>query len=184
MKPKSSSRPHPPRNLLPLCSPNRSPPADIDKRVDSLLQQMTLEEKIDYIGGIDDFYIRAIPRLGIPALRMSDGPIGVHDYGLTTAYSAGIALAASWDADLAHRVGVCDGKRCTRPWCSLHPRSRPEHLPRSHGRTQLRVLRRGSFSVVAHGSGRDRRHSEPAGPRHRQALRGQQSGVRTQQAQL
>ena len=69
-----------------------------------------LEEKIDYIGGIDDFYIRPIPRLAIPALRMSDGPMGVHDYGLTTAYPAGIALAASWDADLALRVGVSMGK--------------------------------------------------------------------------
>jgi len=83
---------------------------DIDARVDALLSQMTLEEKIDYIGGIDDFYIRPIPRLKIPALRMSDGPLGVHDYGLTTAYPAGIALAASWDADLAHRVGVSMGK--------------------------------------------------------------------------
>lgn len=41
---------------------------------------------------------------------MSDGPMGVHDYGLTTAYPAGIALAASWDRDLAHRVGVSMGK--------------------------------------------------------------------------
>jgi len=71
---------------------------------------MTLEEKIDYIGGVDDFYIRPIPRLNLPALRMSDGPMGVHDYGLTTAYPAGIALAASWDTDLAHRFGVSMGK--------------------------------------------------------------------------
>jgi beta-glucosidase len=85
-------------------------PADIDRRVNSLVSQMTLEEKIDYIGGIDDFYIRPIPRLNIPTLRMSDGPMGVHDYGLTTAYPAGIALAASWDADLAHRVGTAMGK--------------------------------------------------------------------------
>ena len=93
-----------------LLAQSNPSPADIEKRVNSLLSQMTLEEKIDYIGGIDDFYIRAIPRLGIPALRMSDGPMGVHDYGLTTAYPAGIALAASWDADLALRVGVSMGK--------------------------------------------------------------------------
>lgn len=41
---------------------------------------------------------------------MSDGPMGVHDYGLTTAYPAGIALAASWDVDLAHRFGIAMGK--------------------------------------------------------------------------
>jgi len=32
--------------------------------------------------------------------------MGVHDYGPTTAYPAGIALAASWDTDLAQRVGA------------------------------------------------------------------------------
>src|SRR6202048_1881570 len=84
--------------------------ADIDTRVNSLLTQMTLEEKIDYIGGVDDFYIRPIPRLKLPALRMSDGPLGVHDYGLTTAYPAGIALAASWDTELARRFGAAMGK--------------------------------------------------------------------------
>src|SRR5882757_1403437 len=79
---------------------------DIDKRVESILSRMTLEEKITYIGGINDFFIRPVPRLGIPELKMSDGPMGVHDYGPTTAYPAGIALAATWDIDLAQRVGA------------------------------------------------------------------------------
>src|SRR6202166_5135879 len=82
----------------------------VEKRVDSILSKMTLAEKIEIIGGINDFYTRPIPRLGIPSLRMSDGPMGVHDYGLTTAYPAGIALAASWDRELARRVGVAMGK--------------------------------------------------------------------------
>ncbi len=85
-------------------------PADIEKRTDSILSQMTLEEKITIIGGIDDFYTRPIPRLGIPSLRMSDGPLGVHDYGPTAAYPAGIALAASWDPELALKVGTAMGK--------------------------------------------------------------------------
>lgn len=84
--------------------------SDVEKRVDSLLSQMTLEEKIEIIGGIHHFYTRPIPRLGIPSLRMSDGPMGVHDYGLTTAYPASIALAASWDTDLAGRFGTAMGK--------------------------------------------------------------------------
>ena len=84
--------------------------ADIEKRVDSLLSQMTLDEKIEMIGGINDFFTHPIPRLGIPSLKMSDGPMGVHDYGLTTAYPAGIAVAASWDVDLAKRFGVAMGQ--------------------------------------------------------------------------
>jgi beta-glucosidase len=83
---------------------------DVEKRVEAILGKMTLDEKIEIIGGINDFYTRPIPRLGIPALRMSDGPMGVHDYGLTTAYPAGIALAASWDVDLAQRFGASMGK--------------------------------------------------------------------------
>ncbi|HVR27261.1 MAG TPA: glycoside hydrolase family 3 C-terminal domain-containing protein [Candidatus Polarisedimenticolia bacterium] len=90
----------------------QAPPskADVEKRVDSLLSQMTLEEKIEIIGGVKDFYTRPIARLGIPALKMSDGPMGVDDYGLTTAYPAGIALAASWDIQLAERFGASMGK--------------------------------------------------------------------------
>lgn len=83
---------------------------DVEKRTEELLGKMTLDEKITIIGGIDDFYTRAIKRLGIPSLRMSDGPLGVHDYGPTTAYPAGIALAASWDTELARRVGSMMGK--------------------------------------------------------------------------
>jgi beta-glucosidase len=84
--------------------------SDVEKRVDSLLGQMTTDEKIEMIGGINDFFTRPIPRLKIPSLKMSDGPIGVHVYGLATAYPAGIALAASWDVDLARRFGVSMGK--------------------------------------------------------------------------
>jgi beta-glucosidase len=86
------------------------PKTDVEKRVDLILSKMTLEEKIEIIGGINDFYTRPIPRLEIPALKMSDGPMGVHDYGLTTAYPAGIALAASWDTELAERFGTSIGK--------------------------------------------------------------------------
>jgi beta-glucosidase len=82
---------------------------DVSRRVESLLSQMPIEEKISYIGGTDVFFIRPIPRLGIPSLKMSDGPLGVHDYGPTTAYAAPIALAASWDPQLAKAVGAMMG---------------------------------------------------------------------------
>src|SRR5258705_311124 len=84
--------------------------AELDKRVETLLGKLTVEEKIALLGGINDFFTQPIPRVGIPSMKMSDGPMGVHDYGPTTAYPAGIALAATWDEDLAKRVGISMGK--------------------------------------------------------------------------
>ncbi len=78
---------------------------------DSIVNKMTVEQKIDYIGGTG-FAIRAMPDLGLPALEMSDGPVGVRsNLGFpSTTYTAGIALAASWDPELAARVGAGIGK--------------------------------------------------------------------------
>ena len=84
--------------------------ADVKQRVNSLLGRMTLEEKIQMIGGLNTFYTQPFRQLGIPSLKMSDGPLGVHDYGPATAYPAGISLAASWDVDLGKRVGTAMGK--------------------------------------------------------------------------
>jgi len=64
---------------------------------------MTLEEKIDMLGGVDGFFIRGIPRLGLPPLKMADGPIGVRNFGPATAMAGGIALAATWNPILAER---------------------------------------------------------------------------------
>ena len=81
-----------------------------DNRVNAILAKMTLEEKIDYIGGVDGFYIRAIPESGVPALRMADGPMGVRNFGPATAMPGGIHLAATWDPELAQRVGEQIGR--------------------------------------------------------------------------
>jgi beta-glucosidase len=82
----------------------------VERRVDSILSKMTLEEKIDLLGGVDGFFIRGIPGLGLPRLKMADGPIGVRNYGPATTMAAGIALAATWNAALAERVGTEIGR--------------------------------------------------------------------------
>ncbi len=79
--------------------------AAIDKRVDGLLSKLTLEEKIDLIGGDTPFRTHAIERLHIPYFQMADGPVGAHIPAPTIAYAAGIGLAASWDRQLAVRIG-------------------------------------------------------------------------------
>ena len=93
----------------PAASPGNAS-ADIERRVDSILSQMTLEEKIDYVGGVRGFYVREMPRLHVPALKMSDGPLGVRNYGPATTFPAGISLAASWDPELAYRMGSTIGR--------------------------------------------------------------------------
>lgn len=77
----------------------------------AITQQMTLQEKIDYIGGTG-FAVRAVPRLHLPALQMSDGPLGVRsNQGFpSTVYAAGIGLAATWNPALAERVGEGIGR--------------------------------------------------------------------------
>src|SRR5258708_4809127 len=77
---------------------------------EKILQQMTTDEKIDYIGGFGDFYIRGIPRLGVPELKMADGPLGVRNSGPAISYPAGICIAASWDTALAEQIGMMLGK--------------------------------------------------------------------------
>lgn len=84
--------------------------ASIETRVADLLPRLTLDEKLSLLGGDRGFYIRAIPRLGLPAIKMSDGPIGLRNDGRSTAYTAGIALAASWDSALARAVGASMGR--------------------------------------------------------------------------
>ncbi|OIP84836.1 MAG: hypothetical protein AUK44_01155, partial [Porphyromonadaceae bacterium CG2_30_38_12] len=56
-----------------------------------------------------DFYIRGISRLGIPEIRMSDGPVGVHLSEPTVALPASIALAASFNTNLANKYGAAIG---------------------------------------------------------------------------
>jgi beta-glucosidase len=95
---------------LPLLS--QAPLADsaaIESKIDSLLTKLTLEDKIDLIGGVDSFYIRANEKIGLPRLKMADGPVGVRNYGPSTVFG-GVGLAATWDPEMAARVGMTIGQ--------------------------------------------------------------------------
>ncbi|PYS74927.1 MAG: hypothetical protein DMF69_00300 [Acidobacteria bacterium] len=84
----------------------RSPSlAEMNARVETIVTQLTLDEKLDLLGGVDGFFIRDVPRLNLPRLKMADGPIGVRNFGPATAFAGGIALTASWNTTLAELVG-------------------------------------------------------------------------------
>lgn len=83
-------------------------------RAAELVSKMTLEEKCTLIHGVknpgldstsDGFHILPIRRLGIPAVRMADGPQGVRNKTNSTYYPCGISLAASWNRKVAEKVG-------------------------------------------------------------------------------
>jgi beta-glucosidase len=79
--------------------------------VEALLSQMTLQEKVAMLAGTNDWYTVPVERLGIPALKMSDGPNGARGAGGFTAgvktacFPAEISLASTWNTELLERVG-------------------------------------------------------------------------------
>lgn len=84
---------------------------DVEKQIENLVHKMSLEEKIDMLGGFNRFNIRPNERLGIPEIKMTDGPLGVRGInGEATAFPASIALAASWDKELVEKVGAAIGQ--------------------------------------------------------------------------
>ncbi|NOY60645.1 MAG: beta-glucosidase [Calditrichaeota bacterium] len=81
----------------------KDPAQPVEKRVDDLLRRMTLQEKVDLVGGTG-FQTKENTRLGIPAILMTDGPLGPNVNGPSTNYSATINMAATFDTDLIRRV--------------------------------------------------------------------------------
>ena len=87
----------------------------VSARVQMLLPQMTLANKLDLVTGAGFsepyvFYTAGIPSLCIPAIGEEDGPLGVGD-GLTgvTQLPAAVSLAATFDPSLAHQYGQVIG---------------------------------------------------------------------------
>jgi beta-glucosidase len=102
-----------------------------DERASMVVKQMTLDEKISLLHGTGmeglspmsplaihsnggAGYAVGIPRLGIPAIQMSDAAYGVRSSGengrYSTALPADLAAAASWDMDAAHEYGALIGR--------------------------------------------------------------------------
>jgi len=96
-----------------------------DQRADLLIEQMSLDEKITLVHGVEGAqaqqhslggagYVPGVPRLGIPALQMTDGRSGVANIGsrgvYATALPCALANAASWDLDGSYEYGAQLGK--------------------------------------------------------------------------
>jgi beta-glucosidase len=82
----------------------------IEAKAHALLAKLTLEQKVELLGGVDSMFTQAVPSIDLPRFKMSDGPEGVRTWGPTTAYAGGAALAASWNPALALKVGEALGR--------------------------------------------------------------------------
>ena len=95
---------------------------EYEQKIDSLIAQMTLEEKAGMLHGTSMFATSGVPRLGIPELTMADGPLGVReeisrdswapagwDNDFATYLPAGGGLSATWNPELAHTFGSVIG---------------------------------------------------------------------------
>lgn len=78
----------------------------VEQRAKEIVARMTLKEKISYLSGYTSFSLRAIPRLGIPEIKLADGPQGIRNHAPnSTLYPCGILSASTWNRDLVYRLG-------------------------------------------------------------------------------
>jgi len=86
----------------------------LDKRINDLVDAMTSQEKINQLINSSFGGTPSNTRLGIPGFAMDDGPHGVRfaadrNGRSATAFPTGIAMASTWDQDIATRVGEAMG---------------------------------------------------------------------------
>ncbi|MGL3608048.1 glycoside hydrolase family 3 C-terminal domain-containing protein [Rhizobium sp. G187] len=80
--------------------------------IESILDRMTLEEQVSLLSGADFWTTVAIDRLGVPKVKVTDGPNGARGAGSlvggveAACYPVGIALGATWNPELVRRMGA------------------------------------------------------------------------------
>src|SRR5579871_4175856 len=112
------------QSSIPADAPYKNISLPADQRGADLLSRMTLEEKAAMLAGSGWMESTPIERLGIPAIKMADGPMGVRAwYGSSavtnaantpkvesTSFPSGVAMAATWDTALVEREGHAIGQ--------------------------------------------------------------------------
>jgi beta-glucosidase len=92
-------------------------------KINQLVSELTLEEKVSLCSGRDDWSTQSIERLDIPWIWLADGPHGLRRAPATnkpgygdqlpaTCFPTASALAATWDLDLVYQVGQALGEEC------------------------------------------------------------------------
>ena len=89
-------------------------PSTVNSRVNAILKEFTLDDKLSYIGGTGFFDFKPIPVNDHsplnPQLYQTDGPLGVRRNEPSIRFPAGLTMAATWDPNLAYEQGVAMGR--------------------------------------------------------------------------
>lgn len=96
----------------------------MERDIKKMISEMTLEEKAGLCSGSDFWHTKAVGRLGIPAVMLSDGPhglrkqngagdhLGLGESILATCFPAACATASSFDVELIEKMGETLGEEC------------------------------------------------------------------------
>jgi beta-glucosidase len=94
------------------------------KDIKLIISQMTIEEKASLCSGLNFWYLKGVERLGVPSIMVTDGPhglrkqagdadhVGLNESVPATCFPTASALAATWNRELIHQVGVALGEEC------------------------------------------------------------------------
>lgn len=95
----------------------------LEERVDDLLKHLTIEEKFSLCAGGSLWSTKAVKRLGIKKLKMTDGPHGVGALGSLfrkcTYFPTSICRASTWNLDLSERFGAALAKEVRSVGCNV-----------------------------------------------------------------
>ncbi|HEX9259642.1 MAG TPA: glycoside hydrolase family 3 N-terminal domain-containing protein, partial [Acidimicrobiales bacterium] len=126
---------------------------------EALLSQLGLPEKAVLTGGDDDWHSAPIERVGIPRLKVTDGPVGARGESYVSATSAlfpcASALGATFDTDLVSRVGAAIGDEVRTkgahvllgPTLNLHRHPQGGRNFESYGEDPMHVARTGAAFI-------------------------------------
>jgi beta-glucosidase len=99
--------------------------------VQSVLHQLTLEEKASLCSGLNFWFLKGIERLDVPSIMVTDGPhglrkqmtdadhVGLNESVPATCFPTAAALASTWNRDLVTQVGVALGEECRQEKVSV-----------------------------------------------------------------
>ena len=86
-------------------------------KIDQIINELTLDEKVSLLSGFNSWYTNKIERLDIPSIKMSDGPNGVRgdsNSGKSSAcFPCAISIGSTWDLDLINNIGIALGEEAT-----------------------------------------------------------------------